>query len=436
MFTTKSNSSARRLTKAVVLLAALAGVASPALAQPIFRNARTAQRHLAFEGPGPFTLGSVKVEQIDWAGPFAPTRDSNWGRFTLEFRGREGLYYINVMVGNQWVIRNMGVESPLGVGVPHTVSTFFPIAPQHGIPIEMVQMDLIATHMPLQSPIPAFIPPAQMIDSFFDVFYNVSSNDVMLGAEHPMAFWIPPIRIPDIVLPELPTSGAQLPNQDKVENKPQPPNGCAPGAVSNSLRYLHATGQGNLGTAPISPEGVGGVLGTDEHGTSQTWPTIKQQFFNANPQYRICTKILGGASAAVIAEVVKAIKDGKDVELDLNGHVVFVVGIRVYADRVELDIYDDDQTDDKADPKRTVTLRPNGAGGWTCDGFGVDGFVIESPCPCAADWNHDGVVNQADLALFMAFFQLGLPQADFNGDGIVNTQDVQGFLGAFNVPCP
>jgi len=436
MFSAKTSSSVARLLKSAALLAALAGLCAPALAQPLVNNIRTANRVLDFDGVGNFTLGTVEVEQIDWVGPFAPTPDSNWGRFTLNFRGQEDLFYINVMIGNQWVIRNMGVESLLGAGTNHTVTTFFPIAPQHGVPIELVQMDLIATHVPVLSPNPIFIPPSNVIDSFFDVFYTVQSEDLLLGAEHGMFGWIPPIIFPPIVLPELPTSGAQLPDQDKVENKPQPPNGCAPGAVSNSLRYLHATGQGNLGTAPISPAGVGGILGTDANGTPQTWPQIKQAYFNANPQFGIRTSILPGASAATIDQVVQAIKDGKDVELDLVGHVVFVVGIRVYADRVELDIYDDDQTDDKADPKRTVVLKSDGAGGWTCDGMKVDGFVIESPCPCPADWNHDGMVNGADFALFMALFQLGLPQADFNGDGVTNQQDVQAFLQAFNLPCP
>lgn len=436
MIASSTTSRAARHFKVAAMLATLAGLNGLAMAQPVVGNIRTPHRVLDFDGVGGFTLGTVEVEQIDWAGPFAPTRDSNWGRLTLNYRGQRGLMYINVMVGNRWVIRNMGVESPLGAGVGHTVCTFFPIAEEHGVPIELVQMDLVATHTPVLSPNPTFIPPSNLIDSFFDVFYTVQSEDLLLGSEHGVFGWIPPVILPPIVLPELPTSGAQLPNQEKVENKPQPPNGCAPGAVSNSLRYLHATGQGNLGTAPISPAGVGGILGTDANGTPQNWPQIKQAYFNANPQYRICTKILPGASAATIDEVVQAIKDGKDVELDLDGHVVFVVGIRVYADRIELDIYDDDQTDNKADPKRTVVLKPDGAGGWTCDGMKVDGFVIESPCPCAADWNHDGVVNAADVAMFMSFFQLGLPQADFNGDGVVTTQDVQAFLQAFNQPCP
>lgn len=434
MFTRTTKSTTFRTVKAAAVLALLAGMTGSALAQPSVTRARSAQRNTAFEGPV-FTLGTVHVEQIDWVGPFEPTIDSNWGRFTLDFAGREGMFYLNVRVGDDWVIQNMGVESPLGVGAQHTMGTFFPIAPAHGVPIELVQMDLVATSMPIGTFDPRFIPPTLVVDSFFDVFYTVESNDLLLGSEHG-ALGLPcPIFFPPVWLPEIPLKSAQLPEQDKIDNLPQKPNECAPGAVSNSLRYLRARGQGALATAPIGITDIGGVLGTDAEGTPADWPTRKQNHFNANPQYRICTKILAGAGSDVINEVVQAIQDGKDVELDLQGHVVFVAGIRVYADRVELDVYDDDQTDNKKDPKRTVVLKSDGAGGWTCDGFKVDGFVIESPCPCVADWNHDGVVNALDFNFFMMFYQAQMPQADFNGDGQVNQQDLNGFLQAFNQPC-
>jgi hypothetical protein len=426
---------ARRGVRAALVLAAITALAGVAAAQPVVHTRPAPARLTAFEGPG-FALGTVGVEQIDWVGPWAATPDSNWGRLTLHHRGVGGVMFINVRIGDDWVIRNMGVESPLGVGAPQTVSTFFPIAPEHGVAVEIVQMDLVATTVPIETFDPMFIPPTARIDSFFDVFFAVQSTQVALGAEHgAVGMPCPVLFLPPIWIPGMPLSGAQLPDQDKVDNKPQGPNQCAPGAVSNSLRYLHARGLGNLGDAPISTEGLGEVLGTDADGSPQDWPERKQSFFNANPQYRICTKILEGAGASVIDEVVQAIRDGKDVELDLAGHVVFVVGIRVYPDRVELDIYDDNQTDNEKDPKRTVVLKSDGAGGWTCDGFKVDGFVIEAPCPCAADWDHDGMVTPNDFNFFMFLYQLGLPQADFNGDGQVNTLDLQGFLQAFNTPC-
>lgn len=429
-----TKTAARNTFKLAAAAALAAGLGSAALAQPMLIRAHTQQRFTDFDGPH-FGLGTVGLEQIDWVGPFTPTTNSNWGRFTFDFAGREGLFYLNVMVGNQWVIRNMGVSSPMGPGAHHTISTFFPIAPFHGIPVEMVQLDLIATTAPIVSPNPQFIPPSMVIDSFFDVFYTVQSQDLMLGSEWGWTNLPLPVLMAPPAAPAGPTDSAELPDQDKIDNKPQKPNECAPGAVSNSLRYLAARGIGNLGTAPISISGVGGILGTDENGTPQDWPTRKQAYFNAHPEYRICTEIVAGAGPAAIAKVVQAIRDGKDVELDLDGHVCFVAGIRVYADRVELDVYDDDQTDDKKDPKRTVVLKSDGAGGWTCDGMKVDGFVIEAPCRCPADWNHDGVVTPADMQLFLALFQTNQPGADFNGDGVVDSRDLNAFVQAFNTPC-
>lgn len=429
---TRNTTPRRSAFRTIAMLALVAGLTGAAIAQPRFR------RDALINDPEPQPGPQVRLEQIDWRGPFTPTINSNWGRLTWTFQGREDLFFLNVAIGDRWVVRNIGVDSPLGAGVTHTVSVFFPIAEQHGVPIEVVSMDLVATRQPVGTMNQTLLPPTLVIDSFFDVFTMVSSNEMMLGGEHGMLEMpLPVLAVPPAWALGQPIISATLPDADKIENKPQKPNHCAPGAISNSLRYLAARGVGPVGAAPITEADLAEILGTSEqNGTPADWPERKRDWFNANPQHQICTEILEGAGGDVIAKVVQAIRDGKDVELDLQGHVVFVAAIRVYADRVELDVYDDDQTDDKADPKRTVVLKSDGAGGWTCDGFGVDGFVIESRCPCPADWNRDGVVNAADFQLFMLFFQLGLPQADFNGDGIVNNLDLADFMAALNAPCP
>lgn len=60
------------------------------------------------------------------------------------------------------------------------------------------------------------------------------------------------------------------------------------------------------------------------------------------------------------------------------------------------------------------------------------------PAPCVGELNNDGVINTADLALFLGQFgQAVVPGtgADLTGDGVVNTADLALFLGRFGQPC-
>jgi hypothetical protein len=55
--------------------------------------------------------------------------------------------------------------------------------------------------------------------------------------------------------------------------------------------------------------------------------------------------------------------------------------------------------------------------------------------PCPADFNHDGVLNQADAGAYEAAFQAGSPSADFDQDGFVTGDDFDGYLTAYNAGC-
>jgi hypothetical protein len=59
--------------------------------------------------------------------------------------------------------------------------------------------------------------------------------------------------------------------------------------------------------------------------------------------------------------------------------------------------------------------------------------------PCEADLNNDGLINTADLVIFLGQFGSTQPNrfdgADFNGDTSVNTADLTFFLGRFGRAC-
>ncbi len=89
-----------------------------------------------------------------------------------------------------------------------------------------------------------------------------------------------------------------------------------------------------------------------------------------------------------------------------------------------------------------VALGPAGAliGSWR-DGSGPDerGAVYSvdvSATTCLPDLNVDGIVNTADLGLFLNSFGTEGPEGDLNLDGVVNTADLGLFLSAFGSPCP
>ncbi len=73
---------------------------------------------------------------------------------------------------------------------------------------------------------------------------------------------------------------------------------------------------------------------------------------------------------------------------------------------------------------------------------GADGIYIsrfnELPSACPEDLNDDGVINTADLLLFMSSFgcTVNCGDADLSGDGVVNTSDLLLFMSAFGGVCP
>ncbi|MCC5823678.1 MAG: FG-GAP-like repeat-containing protein [Phycisphaerales bacterium] len=59
-----------------------------------------------------------------------------------------------------------------------------------------------------------------------------------------------------------------------------------------------------------------------------------------------------------------------------------------------------------------------------------------SHAACLPDLNGDGVVNFFDLAIYIALFNAGDPDADLNNDGQLNFFDLAAYLTLFNQGCP
>lgn len=299
---------------------------------------------------------SVSFEQLNWIGSSTSTVDSTWGRVTLDFTGLSTTHYFNLNVNNNWVVRNMGVDSLFGPSVDQTVTTFFDLGVTDGTDVGTINYAYYFTDTPLAS-----------ISSDTLTSTSVNNLDYQIGGEGDIDLGTP--GAPDT--PEggneaTVTESAKLPNIDQFVNQPQKKNQCAPGAISNSLKYLQATGQLDS-NIPSDISDIAGIVGTTAEGTPSDWPTVKGNHFNGT----LVTTVLGPGQ---IDELIDAVNAGKDVELDLAGHVAVIAGVRKFSDgRVELDIFDDNQTDDMSDALKTVEIR-NGK----VNKKSIDGYVVEA----------------------------------------------------------
>ncbi|MCA9230858.1 MAG: PEP-CTERM sorting domain-containing protein [Planctomycetales bacterium] len=311
------------------------------------------------------SINSLKFEQLDWHSNVSNSLsapDSSWGRVTIDFDGAPTTEYFNLNVNGNWVIENMSVDSLYGSGVPQTLTTTFEITSSPGVPVPVIDFGFSSDVFPSFS-----APPMSIFgEEVFDLDFQIGGEDnVELG--NPPNLPLPPAP-PTAGGPTV-TMSAKLPNINQVVNQVQGRNECAPGAVSNSLKYLQATG--NLSnTIDTSLNKIKQILGTTASGTGANWPTVKKNHFNQV----LMTTFLGPND---IMGLINAINAGKDVELDLKGHVAMVAGVRKFSDgRIELDIFDDNQTDNQSDPMRTVRI-VNGK----VDGMLVERFVVEMAIP-------------------------------------------------------
>jgi len=309
-------------------------------------------------------------QQLDWVGPFTPTIDSAWGRVQVEYNKPAGIYYYNLAVdtdgtGLKWIVMNRSIETP---GGPRTLTTYFDLGVEPGtdVPVLDYVSSLDSAPLPLSSGGPTGtvqnVPVA-------DLSFQVGIDGAPPGAPGK------PAPDPKPGLDKNVSESGVLPDLGKFVNQPQKPNQCAPGAISNSLKYLQARGKIPT-TLPTSISNVGAVIGTDKDGTPANWPTKKKEHYKKHVTTRFIEAPL---TLAKVRDLIKQLKDGQDIEVDLEGHVEVLAGLRLKKDgTVDFDLFDDNQTDDKSDPMHTSPLTTDGTDQFI-DGMKLERFVVECP---------------------------------------------------------
>lgn len=307
------------------------------------------------------------IDQLDWYGLASSTVDSSWGRLTLDYLGSSDVQYLNLNLNGNWVVENLSLGSLMGSGVMQTGSSMFDLGVPHGTDVTAVDYLFSVTSAPLAS-----MPVGTLLTAAVnDLAYQIGGEDgVDLGS---------PGSVPTIPLGATPISNShKLPHMDKFVNQPQGNNECAPGAISNSLKYLEATGKINFSE---TIDQVKTWVDWDADGTPADWYLKKKARLEG---MGMSVRFIEELTPSNLDELIRQLEDGQDIEIDLEGHVAVLVGLRRNADgTLDLDIADDNQTDGLSDPIRTVRLMRDLLGQKYLDGMLLERFVIECPEPAS-----------------------------------------------------
>ncbi|MFX1475724.1 MAG: hypothetical protein ACFFCO_09665 [Promethearchaeota archaeon] len=249
--------------------------------------------------------------------------NSSYGVLELEFTGSRQVEYLNLNCNGTWVIRNQPILSVGGEAQGQTQRFWFPLGVDDGTVVSNVEYGLEVSEQVLESA-PTRESEAIVIPDDY-VIYN-GGQDVDLESAWPEAVVVMGYQVADIVLHV----------KNNVPNQEAGPKECAPTAVSNSLQYLNEHHNLGIPAAELTIDkmknatnfhnGLGCWIwhdGDRPAGEQNAWYEDKAAYLQAMG-WGITTKKIDPAN---IAQVIAEIDACEDVEMEIGGHTVCVVGM-------------------------------------------------------------------------------------------------------------
>jgi hypothetical protein len=303
------------------------------------------------------------------------TVDSDWCVFDLAFEGSNKLQYLNFISDNIWSIRNLPVISIEGDDVDQIQRFWFPLNIESGTPVTEITYGFELTNEILTSPPMEIL--SDMVESDGYEIYNSGDSDMF--PEEPASGM--PYEGGEVADP-IQHRHSNFPNQEAGEHE------CAPTAVSNSLKYLNNRFELGLTDDQISIERMRTACGFRPGWgcDMNTWWLDKDAYMRRNDYNISTTRFFINKIGLIAGEIDK----GQDVEMELFGHTVSVVGIVDHENgNYTITIaHDSNQTNPnggcvvESGVFNTTTSRWTGA---LSSYRGINYFVVE--CPDLPEWD-------------------------------------------------
>lgn len=259
---------------------------------------------------------SLDVWQTSWTLGETVTNDTEYGYAELHYTGSSSLQFFNMVLNGEWVVRNEPIVSENGFGIAHDVFMPFNLGISRGTVISSANYGFDVTTSPIAAP--AFGTSAGAVGAYFAEIGTGSVEESLSGA------------IPGLVGPALADGAATTVTYSHKDfpNQEQTKYGCAPAAISNSLKWLNNTYGMGMANANISIPAIETATHKTDKGVYINDGTDHKAFWKYKDDY---IKGLGynvtTTTTTSIVDIVKAMKDGKDVEIEMKGHTVAIVSI-------------------------------------------------------------------------------------------------------------
>ncbi len=305
------------------------------------------------------------------------TPNSSYGILELDFTGSRNIQYLNLNVNGTWVIQNVPLLSVQSEQTAQTQRFWFPLGVSDGTQVSAVDYGYSVSEQILEAA-PTRDSDAQ-VNAIDYVIYN-GGQDIELDPSWPAATPV----IGGIVTDTLLHVKANVPNQEAGINE------CAPTAVSNSLQYLNAHHSLGIAASELTIEKMKNATNWHTYGC-WIWPDDNRPEGERNAWYEdkaayiqemgwaISTKLILPAD---ISQVIAEIDACEDIEMEIGGHTVCVVGMAdLGGGKYSVTIQHDSQQNAAGGTVTETGVWDSNTNTWSgaLAGWGLNYFVVESP---------------------------------------------------------